>query len=110
MGRRRWVYIKGEAIEVSTDYVPEPKASHHPLSGDRHYDGLRTVDGVNISTRTKHRQYMKDHGVTVADDYKGEWAKAAEKRAEHYTTGAGDRRERRAQIERALYDHLNKRR
>jgi len=51
------------------------------LAGDRHYDGMRTLDGVDVSTRTKHREYMKQRGLTTMDDYRSEWRKAAEDRA-----------------------------
>lgn len=109
--RHRFIYHKElkEMIEVEGDFVPEARASHHPLSGDRYYTDLRATDGTPVDTRTKHREYMKAKGLTVSDDFKGEWAKAAEHRADMYTTG-GDHKERRAQVERALYDHVNKRR
>jgi hypothetical protein len=56
------------------------------LAGDRHYDGLRAQDGSDISSRSKHREYMKRHGLTMADDYKETWAKA-EKAREAYRRG-----------------------
>jgi len=55
-------------------------ALYNCLAGDRHYDGLVASDGTDISTRTKHREYMKRNGLTIADDYKGEWAKAEKDR------------------------------
>lgn len=69
----------------------------HALAGDRHYDGLCASDGSDISTRTKHREYMKRNGLTVADDYKGEWAKAETARR---ALLGGDIRSNRAIIER----------
>jgi hypothetical protein len=50
------------------------------LAGDRHYDGLRATDGADISSRTKHRNYMKSKGLTVAGDYRETWAKAQKER------------------------------
>jgi len=50
------------------------------LAGDRNYDGLVAPDGTLINSRTKHREYMKRNGLTIADDYKGEWEKAAKER------------------------------
>jgi hypothetical protein len=50
------------------------------LAGDRHYDGLRATDGADISSRTKHRAYMRERGLTVAGDYKETWAKAQKER------------------------------
>jgi len=56
------------------------------LAGDRHYDGLRAPDGTDISSRTKHREYMKANNLTVMDDFKGTWAKAQKER-EAYRAG-----------------------
>jgi hypothetical protein len=50
------------------------------LAGDRHYDGMRATDGTDISTRTKHRDYMKRNGLTMTDDFKQTWKAAAEER------------------------------
>jgi putative FmdB family regulatory protein len=110
----------GEAAELVrsiSDYVANPRplfhcgvqmerritvapslAIHNPLAGDRGYDGLRTPEGVDVSTRSKHRAYMKENGLTTADDYAGEWKRAAEQRAEAL---AGEDPTRRADIARA---------
>ena len=74
-------------------------AVHNPLAGDRLYDGLRASDGTDISSRSKHRDYMKRNGLTTADDYRGEWAKAAQERA---ALRAGIDPSRRPDIERAI--------
>jgi hypothetical protein len=50
------------------------------LAGDRHYENLQAPDGTDISSRTKHRQYMKANNLTIADDYKGTWNAAAKVR------------------------------
>ena len=65
----------------------------HALAGDRHYDGLVATDGTLIDTRSKHREYMKRNGLTIADDFKGEWAKAAREREARMTRGSGSNRE-----------------
>lgn len=67
---------QGNAMERMLSVVP----GMNVLAGDRHYDGQRTLDGVDISTRTKHRQYMKERGLTTADDYTQTWAKAQKER------------------------------
>jgi hypothetical protein len=61
-------------------------AQDNVLAGDRGYDGLRAQDGTDISSRSKHRAYMKQHGLTTADDYTATWA-AAEKRRDAYRRG-----------------------
>lgn len=60
--------------------VPAMSGLANALAGDRHYDGMRASDGTDISTRSKHRAYMKAKGLTTADDYQQTWAKAAEER------------------------------
>lgn len=63
--------------------VPAMSGLANALAGDRHYDGLRASDGTDISSRTKHREYMKRHGLTTADDFKDTWAKAQREREEY---------------------------
>jgi hypothetical protein len=72
MTRRRWIQIDGELVEVTPDFVAQPR-DHNRVHGDLHYDGLRAPDGTDISTRTKHREYMKRTGLTTADDFSGQW-------------------------------------
>jgi len=50
--------------------------------GDRLYQDLRASDGTDISTRSKHREYMKSRGITTIDDYSQTWKREAIKRAE----------------------------
>jgi hypothetical protein len=75
------------------------RAIDNPLAGDRAYDGLRTLDGVDVSTRTKHRQYMKERGLTTADDYRDEWTRAAQTRVRDL---AGEDPSRREDLARAI--------
>ncbi len=78
-------FIKGEQPEAEREYV----AGHNPLAGDRHYDGMRASDGTDISTRTKHREYMRANGLTTVDDFKNQWAAQGKARDEYRTTGKG---------------------
>jgi hypothetical protein len=83
MTRRRWVYIGTEAIEIEK-YTPPVQGI--TIMGDSHYDGLTSpVDGADISSRAKHREYMKRKGLCTIDDYKGQFAQDAAARAEFYT-------------------------
>jgi hypothetical protein len=50
------------------------------LAGDRHYDGMRATDGTDISTRAKHRAYMKANNLTTADDFSSTWKRDAQER------------------------------
>ena len=49
---------------------------------ERHYENLRALDGTDISSRAKHRAYMKAKGLTTVDDYKDTWKREAQQRAE----------------------------
>lgn len=90
MARRRWVWDNElkELVEVSVDRGPSTDSRLSALWGDRHYDGLQATDGTDISTRKKHREYMKRHGLTTADDFKGDWDRAKKER-EHYMQNGG---------------------
>jgi hypothetical protein len=91
MTRRRFVWSKEDdcLVEVSPDYEQATREARNNFTSDAIYDGLRATDGSDISTRTKHRMYMRDHGLTTMDDFKGEWAKAGQKRADFFTGKRG---------------------
>ena len=107
MTRRRFIQMKEppyELIEVTDDYQA-PARSDSVLWNDRSYEGLRADDGTDISSRTKHREYMKAAGVTTMDDFKDTWAKAKAERERYYTEGGSFKR---ADIERAIYQLQNR--
>ncbi len=107
MTRRRYVQDPKthELIEITDGYQPELRADAGVLWGDRHYDGLKAPDGSDISTRSKHRDYMKANGVTMADDFKQTWSQAKEQREKFYTKGGSFSR---GDIERAMYQVQNR--
>ena len=107
MTRRRYIQIKGELVEVTPDYQPELRKDSGALWGDRSYDGLKATDGTDISTRTKHREYMKRHNLTTADDYKQTWDRAREQRERYYTQGGSISK---TDIERSIQQLQHKRR
>lgn len=41
------------------------------LANDRHYQDMKGPNGEDLSSRTKHREFMKQTGLTTVDDYKG---------------------------------------
>lgn len=89
MTRRRYIQDRhtGELIEVTSDYQAPMRNDAGALWGDRHYDGARASDGSDISTRSRHREYMRANNVTTVDDFKDTWAKAREQRERLYTQG-----------------------
>lgn len=70
----------GHAMERRLQVNPAMSGIANALAGDRHYDGLAATDGTLINSRTKHRQYMKEKGYTLASDFKETWAAAARDR------------------------------
>ena len=107
MTRRRFVQMKEppyELVEVTDDYVSSSRADS-ALWGDRNYEGMVAPDGTDISSRTKHREYMKAKGLTTMDDFKDSWAKAKESRERYYQQGGSFKR---ADIERAIYQLQNR--
>lgn len=92
MPKRRFVWnpeLK-TLVEVDPDYEQVSRQDGvGSLWNDRSYDGLRATDGSDISSRSKHRSYMKRNGLTTADDYKGEWSNAEKRRDAYRTVGKG---------------------
>jgi hypothetical protein len=78
---------------------------HVAIVGDTHHDGVRAPDEfkTDISTKKKRREYMRANNLGDFEDFKGARERAAKERAELSTTG-GDHKERREQVERAIYD------
>lgn len=106
MTRRRWVYTQGgrplpEPIEVTAEWTDTPKRVD--VVTDLYMDGVRATDGTDIGSRKKRREYMHVRGLADADDYKGQWQKAAEQR-EKVRRGEHDKAERRDAIGRAVYE------
>lgn len=91
MTRRRFLYTSGgrplpEPVEVTPD--AEFREERQPVFTDRYMEGVRSpIDGADIGSRAKRREYMKQRGLVDADDYKVEWQKAKEARAEFRRTG-----------------------
>ena len=102
MTRRRYVYDPAtkEMVEITQTTELPSRIDSGALWGDRHYEGLRATDGTDISSRTKHRQYMKNNNLTTMDDFTNSWAKAKEQRERLYTQGGSFSR---SDIERAIH-------
>ena len=99
--RGRWV-MTPKGLIPADEYVPEALARDAPIMMDRFYENTAATDGTDIGSRRKHRQYMKEHGVTTADDFKGQWKQAQERR-EAVKHGHLPDPKRREALERAMY-------
>ena len=107
MTRRRYIQDKNtlELIEIADGYQPEMRTDSGALWGDRSYDGMKAPDGTDISSRTKHREYMKATGLTTADDFKQTWATAKQERESAYTQGGSFSKR---DVERAIHQLQNR--
>ena len=110
MTRRRYIQDPKtlELIEVTPDYMPPERmnaAKNNALAGDRHYDNMRATDGTDISTRTRHREYMRANNLTTVDDFQQTWAKAKEARESYYQRGGSFSK---SDIERAMHQLQNR--
>lgn len=101
--RGRWVWSAEEGclVQVGGDWEPtEPK---QPLRVDVSYmDGLRTSDGVDISSKAKRREYMHRKGLADSSDFTEHWQKAAKER-ERALSGESTSKERKEILGRELY-------
>ena len=98
--RGKWVMTPNGLVPADEYVPPEHKVE---IMVDRFYEGVKATDGTDIGSRRKHRAYMKERGLTTADDYTNEWAKAQEKRAE-IAQGKMPSKTRREVIARRLYE------
>ena len=94
-------------FEVGEEWEPTlPGIALTPTEGLT-YSNLRATDGTDISSRTKHRNYMKANGLALVSDYTESWKKA-EKLREEKKSGRADSKQRREIIGRALYEQRRK--
>jgi hypothetical protein len=111
--RGRWVYtdggkpIPGGPVDVNADWTDTTRSTGHK-SEEEIYGRTVATDGTDLSTRTRHREYMKANGLSMDSDFKEHWKTAAKQR-EAVLTGEADKKERREIIGRALHDARNKR-
>lgn len=90
-----WGYTLGtpeaeEAWEAKQKMMYGPaREAGYMVMGDQFYDGGRAPDGSDISTRTKHREYMKRTGLVTFDDYAQTFAKEQERRDAYHSGQRG---------------------
>jgi hypothetical protein len=111
MSRTTYVYrsLPGGGVDVFEKGTRHdaPANDAGVLWGDLNYANITGPMGEDLSTRSKHRAYMKEKGLSMTCDWTNEWEAARKKREEFYTTG-GDHKARREQVERAVYELNNR--
>lgn len=114
MSRRRYAMRPdpetGELVlvELGADYVGQ-RRDEGRRSEEEIYGKTTAPDGTDLSTRKRHRDYMKSKGLAMTSDYTNSWAKAADERAKYFT-GQHDSKAIRETVEKAMYQVTNKRR
>ena len=104
MTRRRYVTIDGVLTEVPLDWSRDaPKAADTGLLWN---DRLYQDDGdKRYTSRSTHRQYMKDNDLSMHSDYTETWAKAAKERAGYRESGVDP--SRKADVIHAVHKLIN---
>lgn len=88
---------------VPAGLVEERRAVDASVLAGRFYENTKSpIDGSDIGSRRRHQDHMKLHNVTISSDFSGAWHRAAKER-EAIRAGTHDKKERREQLERALY-------
>lgn len=105
--RGRWVWDEelGNLVDAR-DYRPHEKAIHANIMVDRFYEGAFIHDGEkirDIGSRRKHREFMREKGLTTVDDFKDTWARNEKARYERRTQLRTPSKTRREAIAKALY-------
>ncbi len=74
--KRRFVQINGELVEVTPDYVPEPRQTDWRVMPDiKPYRSM--IDGRHINSRSAHREHLRAHGcIEVGNETKALMDKA----------------------------------
>jgi hypothetical protein len=90
---------------VPAGMVQEKLALVAPINSGRLYENTAATDGTDIGSRAKHREYMKRHNLTTADDFKGTWARQEKERERIRKEGVLPDRTRRDDVGRALHKH-----
>lgn len=101
MSRRRWKWDLqlGRLVELPTEWEPTPRTE---IMTGAAYEGVRALDGTDLSSRRKHETYMRDNGLALASDYRETWKQAARER-ERMAQGDFDHKARREDVGRAVY-------
>lgn len=88
--KRRFIQDKNtlELIEITDDtFSPDRRVGDSALWGDSHYANTSGPNGEDLSSRAKHRAYLKATGLATTDDFKSDWARAKESRESYYQRG-----------------------
>lgn len=78
---------------------PKTYAINAGIMVGRFYENARTTEGVDIGSRAKHRNYMKEHGLSMFSDYAPDYYER-QRKARWLQT----KKDRRAVLERKMWE------
>lgn len=84
--RKTWLYtqggvpIPGGPVELTGEEEEAP--ARLQIDAGNLYEGQRALDGTDIGSKAKFRDYLRRNNYALADDFKETWAKAAKQREE----------------------------
>lgn len=79
-----------EAWEAKVRMMSGPiRGADYMVMTDGYYDGQQAPDGSDVSTRTKHREYMKRTGLVTFDDYADTFKKEQSRRDAYHSGERG---------------------
>lgn len=89
MTRRRYIQdpVTLELVEVTESSSVASRVGDSALWGDRHYANTTGPNGEDLSSRSKHRAFMKATGLTTTDDFSSDWSRAKESRENYQRNG-----------------------
>lgn len=98
--RGRWVYDEAQQKLVrAEEYQAPERAVDAPILAGRFYEGVKAVDGEDIGSRAKHRDYMRRHGVTSFSDFGPDYAERQQRKKREE-----ERRSLRTTLERKFHE------
>jgi hypothetical protein len=101
--RFRWSSEKQALVPIE-----EHRSDDHTMIMPDIEEFVSPVDGSVISSRSRLREHNRKYGVTNTSDYKEEWKKRAQDRADVFT-GRADRRGRIEALKEAFEKHRERR-
>jgi hypothetical protein len=107
-GRFRYNPETGQCEPLGSDWTDTERKAK-TVTEEVVYGKLQATDGTDLSSRRKHRDYMKANNLSLATDFKEHWKKA-ERERERVLSGEADTKERKEIIGRTLHELRSKRR
>ena len=90
MGKRyRWDVEKKALVLLEADWVPT--ARQVARADVTYMDGVKTIDGIDISSKRKRREYMKAYDVVDATDFSPAYLEGVKKERERTSRGSAER-------------------